>query len=209
MAKCLEIIQALESNGQTFNLKIKSGDFSFSLDTRGATSKVEKRKKKLSPSQQRRNLKRKEEFLKRKSENSQENSVAKDKEKEENAKTPQLHKCTLCEKVFSTENGMNIHKGKAHDTERLRSLSSKVSPLKVSPLKVPPREEQCECCGDTMSPQHQCEPPQKSTPPSKCEIFCTCNACLPFPCEHCNKRSSSTEMLEKHKAKEHFNWISW
>ena len=30
-------------------------------------------------------------------------------------------------------------------------------PLTPSPPKEPPREEQCEYCGDTMSPGHQCD----------------------------------------------------
>ena len=44
-----------------------SGDFSFSLDSRGSTHRLVARNKKLSPSQVRRNLKRKEEFLRKKS----------------------------------------------------------------------------------------------------------------------------------------------
>ena len=214
ITKCLEIIQALEAKGQTFSVKITSEPFSFFLDTKVVNStKVEKKEKKLSPSQQRRNLRRKEEFLKQKSKSSKENSTTVEqgpeltptKEPEVNARSLKQHKCTLCDRTFSTENGLKIHRGKAHDTEKLRTSSSKVSPLKVSPLKQTTRQEQCECCGDTMSPWHQCEPPQKSPQPSECGIFCACNMCLPFPCENCNTRSSSTVMLERHKAKEHFN----
>ena len=197
MAKCLEIIQALESKGQTFNLKIKSGDFFFSLDTRGTTPKVEKKIKKLSPSQQRRNLKRKEEFLKRKSEN----SVAKDseltpdknKEEEENAKTPQLHKCTLCDKVFSTENGMKIHKGKAHDTEKLRSSSTGEKPLTVSPVRDT-RTVPCHNCGEDMYPAHLCEQE---------EFVCTAQA-GPFAfAGSCGKKFGTKEQLEEHAKEKH------
>merc|ERR1719509_284967 len=112
MTKCLEIIQALESKGQTFSLKITSGKFSFSLDTRGSKEE-HRRKKKLSPSQQKRNLKRKEEFLKQKSESSQKNlnTVTEESETEVDARKSNSFKCSLCEKTFNTEHDLKIHRG--------------------------------------------------------------------------------------------------
>ena len=209
MTKCLELTQALTSQGQVFKLNIASGTFKFSLDTRGATTMVVEKvgKKKLSPSQQRRNLRRKEDFLKRKAELSQENSNTVDVNPEEHGKdteadprTSKHHKCNLCDRVFRTENGMKIHKGKSHEPEQLRSSSTKVSPLKRSPVKDSPREEQCECCGESMSPQHQCETPQEPEQTTKCELFCVCIACCPFPCEYCNTKFKTQQSYENHKA---------
>ena len=54
LSKCLEF-KALVDKGKVFTLKITC-NFSFSLDSRGDTSKEVKVKNKLSPSQQRRNL---------------------------------------------------------------------------------------------------------------------------------------------------------
>ena len=211
MTKCLELTQALTSQGQAFKLYITTGTFKFSLDTRGAPTKVvaKEGKKKLSPSQQRRNLRRKEDFLKRKAELSQENSITVEsnpethgKDTDTDARTSKHYKCTLCDRVFSTENGMKIHKGKSHEPEELRSSNTKVSPLKGSPVKDSPREEQCECCGDTMSPQHQCETPQEPEQ-TKCELFCACIVCSPFPCDYCNTKFKTKESYENHKAWAH------
>ena len=50
--------------------------------------------------------------------------------------------------------------------------SSEASSLEVSSVKVTPREEQCVCCGEVMSPHHQCK-----------EDTSTQN----FPCLECDK----------------------
>jgi len=159
MSKCLEFSQTLVNQRQAFNLSFTIGIHSFSLDTRGSTTKVEDRKK-LTPSQMRRNLKRREDFLKRKSEaKSSEQTTEKESENEVNSE--KQHKCSICDRTFTTKNGLSIHKGKAHETENLRTSSSKEPSLKASPPKEAPREEQCVCCGDLMSPQHQCETPHQ------------------------------------------------
>ena len=73
---------------------------------------------------------------------------------------------------------MKIHKGKTHNKEILRSNSHSVSYLKVSPDKDDPRE--CECCGEVMSPHHQCEESDDEEPPEP-----------KFPCEYCEKEFKS------------------
>ena len=139
LSKCLEL-KALVDKGKVFTLKITCGNFSFSLDSRGDTSKEVKVKKKLSPSQQRRNLRTKEAFLKKKTESSEEiSSNVKDNsettaenETEEELRTPKLFMCNLCEKSFRTERGLKTHKGKSHEVEELRGLSSEFSPQCIS-----------------------------------------------------------------------------
>ena len=78
--KCLELCQALASQGQKFSFSLSIGtDFSFSLDTKEKSTSLDNSKmttlqqgrKKLSPSQVRRNQQRKDDFLKRKFDTSQ------------------------------------------------------------------------------------------------------------------------------------------
>ena len=184
--KCLELAQALVNQGQAFKLSVTSGTFSLSLDTRGTTTKVmERPRKKLSPSQMRRNQRRKEEFLKRKAEPPKEapkdvnvNDANPEMEQEEEDSVAKDHECNFCEKTFESENGLKIHKGKIHNKEILRSNSHSVSPLKASPGKDDPRE--CECCGEVMSPHHQCEESDDEEPPEP-----------KFPCEYCEKEFKS------------------
>ena len=165
--KCLEFSQALASMGQTFRLSITSGSFSYSLDTREATTKVveKKQKKKLSPSQVRRNQRRKEEFLRKKNGPPKEDTTV-NKESEANPEkdvevimSVKEHKCSICEKTFESTGGLKIHMGKCHKRENLRSDSFGV-PLKSAPLKEILREEKCECCDEMMTPDHQCEEEQ-------------------------------------------------
>ena len=130
LSKCLEF-KALVDKGKVFTLKITCGNFSFSLDSRGDTSKEVKVKKKLSPSQQRRNLRRKEAFLKKKTEFSEKISsnvndtseTTAEKKTEEELGTPKLFMWDLCEKSFRTERGLNTHKRKSHEVEELRGLN--------------------------------------------------------------------------------------
>ena len=183
LSKCLEFSQALRSQGPSFKLSIKLGNFSFSLDSKETTPKeVDKKKKKLSPSQIKRNLKRKEEFLKKKSNPLKETSepTTHNRKSEDEA----CFKCNLCDKTFRTEHGLKIHNGKSHETEILRS-TPEGSPLKKTPLKEPPREEQCLCCGDLMSPEHQCE--ETYTPEAQT-----------ISCKHCGKDLETKENLNKH-----------
>ena len=186
MTQCLEFCQALENKGRTFNINITAGNFSFSLDTRGTTTKdVERKRKKLSPSQVRRNQKRKEDYLKRKS------LLSEDSSKEVNTepvpeKAQEPNKCDICEKTFKSEGGLKTHKTRTHhktqatppaQTEKLRSYISDDSPLEVSLVKEQVREEQCMCCGELMAPQHQCtntfedeQPEEENTPNFSCEL---------------------------------------
>ena len=107
---CLEFSQALVQQAQTVKLSIYTGSFSFSLDTREATTKVveKKQKKKLSPSQVRRNQRRKEDFLKKKVDPPKEDAtVIRDSETHpekdvEVIVTVKEHKCSICEKTFES-----------------------------------------------------------------------------------------------------------
>ena len=68
--KCLEICQALTSQGKTFSFTLThtGSSFTFTLDTKEKEASMKTMaRKKTSPSTQRRNAKRKEEFLKKKS----------------------------------------------------------------------------------------------------------------------------------------------
>ena len=184
LSKYLEFSQALRSQGPSFKLSIKLGNFSFSLDSKETNLKeVEKRKKKkLSPSQIKRNLRRKEEFLKKKSNPLKETSdpTTHDRKSEDEV----CFKCNLCDKAFRTEHGLKIHNGKSHETEILRS-SPEGSSLKKTPVKETLREEQCLCCGDLMLPEHQCE--EAYTPEAQI-----------ISCNYCGKDLETKENLNKH-----------
>ena len=102
--------------GQTFSISLSiASSFSFSLDTRKTTAEgAVSVKKRASPSRLRRNQRRKEEFLKRKTEPLSEDEA---------------FKCEECGKSYKSENGLKIHKGKAHKKEIIlpspfRGLSS-------------------------------------------------------------------------------------
>ena len=76
--KCLDICQALASQGRNFTFNLSLSPFSFSLDTRGEVVSLDSRKtnitniketlvmNKLNPSAKRRNQKRRRELLKQK-----------------------------------------------------------------------------------------------------------------------------------------------
>ena len=138
VTKCLDFCQALTNMGQTFSISLSiASSFSFSLDTRKTTAEgAVKRKKRASPSRLRRNQRRKEEFLKRKTEPPSEEEAFKLKE---------------CGKSYKSENGLKIHKGKAHkkeiilpSPEKLRRASGdspQNSSLELSPIRGTGREE--------------------------------------------------------------------
>ena len=181
--KCLELSQALINKGQAFNFSITSGAFSFSLDTRGTTTKVvDRQRKKLSPSRVRRNMRRKEEFLKRKAEPLKENSEPIPEKEVEEIMMAESHGCNICERTFESEAGLKIHKGKTHNKELLRSSTPQQSPLQMSTEKETSREEQCVCCGGVMSPSHQCEI---------------------FNCHGCEKIFNTEEELNEHEDNTH------
>ena len=156
--QCLEFCQALAQKGQKFSFSLKTNSFSISMDTMEKEHTKETRtvKMKLSPSALWRNQKRKEAFLKRKAESNESEQLV-----EESPKPADItFKCDQCENTFGSENGLKIHIGRTHKPaiEKLRLRGNPESPpLTLSPPKEPPREEQCEYCGDTMSPGHQCD----------------------------------------------------
>ena len=66
-SKCLDLCQALASQGQEFTFSVTIGSsFSFSLDTRKKSCDFKQPGKRSSPSTMRRNARRKEHFLKKK-----------------------------------------------------------------------------------------------------------------------------------------------
>ena len=242
LRQCLDLCQALASKGQKFTLNlIHTGtSFNFSLDTKESvtTDVVIKKKKKASPSTMRRNIKRKEEFLKKKKSPEQETVAVIDSEN--SSQLVNSFKCNLCEKCFNTEPGLKIHKGKAHKNsdpppiEQLRD-TTEVSSLKGSPAKETPREEQCVCCGEVMSPFHQCsdadedeedeenennletdtdtemgdnnDEPEQSNEAAKREMVATQQLCVvrKYKCHKCEEEFGSGERLDDHMAKIHQN----
>ena len=138
VTKCLDFCQALTNMGQTFSISLSiASSFSFSLDTRKTTAEgAVSVKKGASPSRLRRNQRRKEEFLKRKTEPLSEDEA---------------FKCEECGKSYKSENGLKIHKGKAHkkeiilpSPEKLRGVSGdspQNSSLELSPIGDAGREE--------------------------------------------------------------------
>ena len=181
--KCLEFSQTLVSTGQPFKFSITSGSFSLSLESRGATTKmVERKVKKLSPSQVKRNKRRKEEFLRKKSSPPEEPLENQTSEPNSETEYGKVHECDHCEKTFDSENGLKIHKGKTHK-EVLRFQNPETPPLQVSPEKETPREEQCDCCGEIMSPSHQCEHEDEEEEPVATHLNC----------KYCGKISETEE----------------
>ena len=86
------------------------------------------------------------------------------------------------------------------EVEELRGLSSEVSPLNGSPEREPPRE--CECCGDIMSPKHQCETPPEQEP-SNC--VCCGEVISPKKCQApgCGNQFSCETQLKEHMSHSH------
>ena len=111
--KCLDLCQALSSQGKPFTFSMNVGSsFSFSLDTKVSSISCEVIKKKLGPSAMRRNMRRKEDFLKKKSE-----SLKKRDDTHPEAKTfshVKSFQCDQCEQTFMNEKGLKIHVGKTH-----------------------------------------------------------------------------------------------
>ena len=192
--KYLELCQVLVQKGQAFSFTLKTKPFSISLDTKEREATLEPRmvKKKLSPSALKRNQKRKEIFLKKKSDSER----TEEQQLEETPKVVKsLSKCDQCERTFNTESGLKIHVGKAHKDpppiEQLRD-TTEVSSLKGTPEKEAPREEQCVCCGEVMSPLHQCIEEQ-NTPN--------------FACLKCDKEFKTEKDQMSHRVQEeHFWW---
>ena len=111
--KCLDICQALTSQGKTFNFTLKIGSsFNFSLDTRVKNTSLEIVKKKLSPSSIRRNARRKDEFLKRKAEVLKTTEVNADMEK--SSQDVKTHQCDVCDIKAINKTSLRQHMEKEH-----------------------------------------------------------------------------------------------
>ena len=195
LTKCLDFCQALASKGQHFKLNLTLGtSITISLETKeNQPSRIMEKmdKKKKSPSTLKRNQKRKEEFVKKK---------CSDKTKEQSEKEfpPQKKSfdCDQCDQVFSSEKGLKIHIGKTHKVEILRGKQQETS-LTASPPKEPPRE--CECCGDTMSPNHQCASDEETDEEESNEE----PIALKHPCYFCPLRFISYDDLRAHSLQIH------
>ena len=116
LSKCLDLCQALCSQGQAFNFSVTIGqDFTFSMDTRSKElSPANVVKKKASPSTMRRNALRRQEFLKKKRSPSSKNSC----EVEAVSDAPS---CDQCDYKAASEKGLKQHKRMKHNASKLAS----------------------------------------------------------------------------------------
>ena len=143
-SKCMDFCQALASQGLPFHFSLNMGsDFTFSLDTKETRPVSDNTtKKRISPSTKRRNAKRRAEFLSKKS--PPEAAVATGLET--NQKRDDLFQCDQCDSTFKTQNGLKIHKGKAHKEdsppEKVRNPPSQPA-LVCSPIREATRVEPC------------------------------------------------------------------
>ena len=139
LSKCLDLCQALCSQGQAFNFSVTIGqDFTFSMDTRSKeVSPVTVVKKKASPSTMRRNALRRQEFLKKKRSPSSKNSC----EVETVSDAPS---CDQCDYKAASEKGLKQHKRMKHKASKL--ASSENSAKQDTPEKEILREELEDSC---------------------------------------------------------------
>ena len=107
----------------------------------------------------------------------------------------------LSENVICTENGLKIHKGKAHkevpSPEKLRKPSTQPS-LIVSPTRNGNRVEPCHNCDLDMSPSHLCQDDEDSEADEVTEapIVCGCGCGAPERCPcHFEVMESRKQML--------------
>ena len=140
VTQCLEFCQTLASMGQTFNFSLSVGsNFTISLDTRKDFASLEPKKadvkvaKKLSPSAKRRNKRRREEFLKRKAASFEYEQASSEKEYESAVVMSNSVKCNQCEKIFKSENGLKIHKGKSHKSSEVEKPETLRESILVTP----------------------------------------------------------------------------
>ena len=110
LSKCLDLCQALCSQGQAFNFSVTIGqDFTFSMDTRSKeVSPANVVRKKASPSTRRRNAMRRQEFLNKKRNPSSKNSC----EVEAVSDAPS---CDQCDYKAASEKGLKQHKRMKHN----------------------------------------------------------------------------------------------
>ena len=99
---------------------------------------------------------------------------------ETNQKRDDLFQCDQCDSTFKTQNGLKIHKGKAHKEdsppEKARNPPSQPA-LVCSPIREATRVEPCHNCGLDMSPSHQC--------PSDSSMHDGADVEEPSPCPLC------------------------
>ena len=124
------------------------------MDTRESDAKSTVAKKRISPSTQRRNARRREEFLKRKLNPVAPLPSALDTQAVVEAKE---FKCSQCDNIFKSENGLKIHVGKTHKNvnttpERLRQQPASPATMPTSPLSDARREEVGEEKEEPVSP---------------------------------------------------------
>ena len=167
VSQCLAFCQTLASQGKTFNFKLTNTSFSLSVDTRESDAKSTVAKKRISPSTQRRNARRREEFLKRKL-----NPVAPLPSALDTQAVVEANefKCSQCDNVFKSENGLKIHVGKTHKNvnttpERLRQQPASPATMPTSPLSDARREEVGEEKEEPVSPLQ----PSPSSPIERCK----------------------------------------
>ena len=152
VTQCLEFCQALASMGQTFNFSLSVGsNFTISLNTRQDVASLDPKKadvkvvKKLSPSARRRNKRRREEFLKRKATAFESERASSEKENETPVEFSDSMKCDQCEKIFNSENGLKIHKGKSHKSSEGEKPETLRDAVLVTPQVFEPHKcDQCE-----------------------------------------------------------------
>ena len=139
LSKCLDLCQALCSQGQAFNFSVTIGqDFTFSMNTRSKeVSPVNVVRKKASPSTRRRNALRRQEFLNKKRSPSSRNSC----EVEAVSDAPS---CDQCDYKAASEKGLKQHKRMKHKASKL--ASSENSAKQNTPEKEILREELEDSC---------------------------------------------------------------
>ena len=204
MTQCLDFCQALALQGRVFKFSVTVGsDFTFSLDTKETRPvKDNKTKKRISPSTKRRNAKRRAEFLSKKS--PPEAAVATGLET--NQKRDDLFQCDQCDSTFKTQNGLKIHKGKAHkeDSPPEKARNSPSQPALVcSPIREATRVEPCHNCGLDMSPSHQCPSDSTMHDGADVEEPSPCPLCVSYN-PHNPRYLDSLPLFDAKGLKEHY-----
>jgi hypothetical protein len=168
--KCLDICQALTSQGKIFNFSLSIGptfSFSFTSGDKTLDTRFGSQKKKQSPSSRRRSARRKEEFL-----NKRRQVLSAVKSPAETAPVS-FFSCDQCDYTNASEKGLRQHKrmkhgkpqleGQLHATspstpENLRNPISYSAALQVSPVEQSTvREETCPNCDEMLTSDHQCD----------------------------------------------------
>ena len=168
--KCLDICQALTSQGKIFNFSLSIGPtFSFSFDSRDKTLDTRvgpTKRKKQSPSTLRRNAMRKEDYL-----NKRKQPLSAVKSTAETAPPSRLS-CDQCDYTNASEKGLRQHKRmKKHGLSKLASsgdsdcqatpektrTSSSSASLAVSPIGEASKEVSCQDCENDECSTHCCE----------------------------------------------------